>query len=335
MSLGDDSSLTVEISDAVGDPRLDESGSALVQSEREGLMHVVEPVEGDVARILNVAEQSYSDSPLHEYAYKVTLPEGIDVVTLTDGTLAMVRDAEPGLGEAEAAEVLAATLPESALVDQAELAENEAPAEVLGDSSPDVPDGKVVVGGFQKPWAVDAAGNPLPTELTVDSAGVVVQHVDTTGAVFPVVSDPLPIIAIALGAAARALAPHVARAFVTQAIRVGASATTRGGFASFARFKAAAGAPRAGYQWHHIVEQSTIAKRGFNPYWIHNRNNMVQIPRAVHQKCVNSWMARKGVRSFGAKAASNQTMRQWVQGQSFSTQHRVGVNLLRHCGVKI
>lgn len=58
-------------------------------------------------------------------------------------------------------------------------------------------------------------------------------------------------------------------------------------------------------------------------------------PSQVHQRCINSWMARKGVRQFGAYASSSQTMSQWVQKQSFSTQHRIGVNLLRHCGVHI
>lgn len=138
------------------------------------------------------------------------------MVTLADGTLAMVKDAGPQLDEAEAAQILAETLPEPELVDQADLVDNEAPAEMLGAAAAEVPEGKIVVGACQQPWAVDAAGNTLPTVLTVDQSGVVVQHVDTTGAVFPVVSDPLPIIGIALGAAARALAPRVARALTAQ-----------------------------------------------------------------------------------------------------------------------
>ena len=75
--------------------------------------------------------------------------------------------------------------------------------------------------------------------------------------------------------------------------------------------------------------------RGWDPRAIHNRNNLVQIPTQVHQRCVNSWMARKGVRSFGVNASSSQTMRQWVHAQGFSKQHQIGVNLLRHCGVRI
>lgn len=39
------------------------------------------------------------------------------------------------------------------------------------------------------PWAVDAAGTPLNTSFSVTEAGLV-QTIDTTGAVFPVVADP-------------------------------------------------------------------------------------------------------------------------------------------------
>jgi len=39
------------------------------------------------------------------------------------------------------------------------------------------------------PWATDAAGNDLSTTFTVDG-NTITQHVDTTGATFPVVADP-------------------------------------------------------------------------------------------------------------------------------------------------
>jgi hypothetical protein len=78
-----------------------------------------------------------------------------------------------------------------------------------------------------------------------------------------------------------------------------------------------------------------VKRRGALLGAIHHRNNLIQIPTGVHQRCINSWMARKGVRSFGAAASSSQTMRTWVHQQTFSTQHRIGVALLRHCGVQI
>jgi len=225
-------------------------------------------------------------------------------------------------------------LPDASEVDQVDLAEHMPSADVLGEGSEGLSDGQVVVGVFQAPWAVDAAGQELPTSFDIDN-GDLVQVVDTANADFPVVSDPLPLIGIALVGVARILAPHAIRAFATQTIRAGAAYTTRGGYASFARFKTAVGSPRPNYQWHHIVEQSNIAKRGWDAAAIHNRANLVQIPKAVHQKCVNSWMSKKGVRAFGASASSSQTMRSWVHGQSYSKQHSIGVALLRHCGLNI
>jgi len=43
---------------------------------------------------------------------------------------------------------------------------------------------------IERPWALDAVGKRLPTTYTVAEGQRVVQEVDTTGAVFPVVADP-------------------------------------------------------------------------------------------------------------------------------------------------
>lgn len=334
IQLSDTESMTITI-DGAAELIPTDAGAAVVPSEVDGLAHKIEVVDGGTARILSVADETYSETAVHEYTYSISLPESAEVIAFDEGTIGIVQPLTAAEVVAPADEAtLAEILGDLSDVDLTDLAENAATEEVLGTEDAEMDDGFVLVSVFQQPWAVDAEGTPLPTALSYED-GRIVQTVDTTGAVFPVVSDPLPIVGIVLGAAARALAPHVIRAFATQVIRVGAAATTRGGYATFARFKAAVGSPRAGYQWHHIVEQSTIRNRGFNAYWIHNRNNLVQIPTAVHQKCVNSWMARNGVRSFGVNAARNQTMRSWVQGQSFSTQHRIGVALLRHCGVMI
>jgi hypothetical protein len=53
---------------------------------------------------------------------------------------------------------------------------------------------------FLPPWAVDANGQPLPTYYTI-AGDVLVQHIDLTGAAFPVVADPFPIPGWAWGAA--------------------------------------------------------------------------------------------------------------------------------------
>jgi hypothetical protein len=50
--------------------------------------------------------------------------------------------------------------------------------------------GSTAVGSVAAPWARDANGKALPTRYTTDSSGAITQHVDTTGAEFPVVADP-------------------------------------------------------------------------------------------------------------------------------------------------
>lgn len=324
--------------DPTAQPEVTTDGTLVYPGESPHLHAEVQNVEDGAARVLTVAEESYSDNPVHEYSYGVGLPEGVQLVELPTGEVVIVQDTATVADGVTAAEVAAVdletVLPDPAEIDAEELAANTAPTEVVGPASDGLAEDDVIVGVFQAPWAVDATGQTLPTRFEVQGEELV-QVVDTSTAVFPVVSDPLPLVGIALGAAARALAPHAIRAFATQTIRAGVAYTTRGGYRSFASFKNAVGAPRANYQWHHIVEQSTIKKRSWDPRAIHNRNNLVQIPTRVHQKCVNSWMARKGVKSFGANASRSQTMRQWVHSQSFSKQHQIGVNLLRHCGVRI
>lgn len=207
--------------------------------------------------------------------------------------------------------------------------------ELAGDF--DVAEGWQVLGAYQTAWSADANGTVLPTHYELDG-NTITQVVDTTGAQFPVVSDPIPLVAVGLLAVARALLPLVlrssARALATQTIRAGVRPTIKGGYTSFSRFKAdIAGSTPKNNQWHHIVEQSNITKRKWDARWIHNRNNLVSIPKEVHQKCVNSWMAKKNVRNFGINSGSK-TMRQTVHRLSFSKQHEIGIPLLKHCGVK-
>jgi hypothetical protein len=57
------------------------------------------------------------------------------------------------------------------------------------DGSATVFDEGHAVNYFSAPWAVDANGIDLPTHYSVEG-DVLVQHIDTTGAAFPVVADP-------------------------------------------------------------------------------------------------------------------------------------------------
>ncbi len=54
----------------------------------------------------------------------------------------------------------------------------------------DVEDINITIAHVAAPWAVDAEGVSLPTEYTFAN-GVITQTVDTTGATFPVVADPM------------------------------------------------------------------------------------------------------------------------------------------------
>jgi hypothetical protein len=341
----DESSLSVVVEShestiAIGLPAELAGGDVVVESDRvvvanaEGELAAVVDVVGDgSARTMLAAEEGYSDSPVHEYDYELRLPRDAQVVEMPTGGLLVVEPVAslPALEPVDLAKVLPGTedIDGAELESLNEVAVNDMTAELMAV----VPDGMTPLTILATPWAVDANGQQLPTEFVYDD-GVLTQVVDTTDAAFPVVSDPLPLVGIALGAAARALAPHVIRAFAATVITRGAAYTVQGGYRTFTAFKNAHGA-KSGYNWHHIVEQRTISLRGWDPRAIHNPRNLVQIPAQVHQKCVNSWMARKGVREFGVAASSSQTMRQWVGQQSYSVQHRIGVDLLRRCGVNV
>lgn len=329
----DNEVVQVKVPSSTATPELatDQESIVFADSEASETLHEVKAIDGGVPQLTSVQLSPETNNGLEEHRYEFTLPAGYELVELADGSVGIVGQISeaPEYDEEETAEILREVLPtEEDVQSVLSLASEDKLVEDLG-----IPEGTELITYFQSPWAVDSNGNELPTSLSVEGNSVV-QQVNTAGAVFPVVADPLPLVAIALGTAARALAPHAIRAFAVHVIRAGARYTIRGGYRTFGAFKRAAGT-RPGYQWHHIVEQSTVRTRGWDPRAIHNPNNLVQIPTQVHQRCINSWMARKGVRQFGAHASRSQTMRQWVQQQSFSTQHRIGVNLLRHCGVRI
>lgn len=194
-----------------------------------------------------------------------------------------------------------------------------------------------LLGLIDAPWAVDAAGVPVPTRYEIDGDAIVqvVEHRSATSA-YPVTADPawfIPVLALA--ARGGMVAWRAARAvtfFRAGSIVAGRYSTTNG-FATFARFKTRYGT-RSGYDWHHIVEQKHAGR--FVAEAIHNPNNLVQIPRKIHQQCVNSIMGSKRVNGPGFAAASGLTMRQTVDRMgNWGAMHRTGVAILRYCGVNL
>lgn len=333
-----------------------DDGTAVFADVTPGLDVIVEAGDEGLARILTVADEEYSDTSEHRYSYEIDLPDGAVLEQSDQGTV-FVLAPTPTAVENEPVS-LADVLPEdnedaegTDWVDGEEIATEGHQAfdsetqvgsedvateeELAGDF--EVVEGWEVVGAYQTAWSVDADGTRLPTHYEIED-NTITQVVDTTGAQFPVVSDPIPLVAVGLLAVARALLPIAlrsgARALATQTIRAGARATTKGGYRTFSAFKKdIAGSTPKNNQWHHIVEQSNITKRKWDPRWVHNRNNLVSIPKQVHQKCVNSWMAKKNVKKFGISSGAK-TMRQTVHTLSFSRQHQIGIALLKHCGVK-
>jgi hypothetical protein len=96
------------------------------------------------------------------------------------------------------------------------------------------------------------------------------------------------------------------------------------GFSSFPSLKQALGPAGEGKQWHHIVEQSQVGK--FGPQAIHNTDNVVAIPRDIHEK-ISAYYSSK--QDF----AGGQIVRQWLGTQSFEQQRSFGQQILRNYGV--
>lgn len=318
---------------AAGGFELTRDGIAISPSEN-GLGVAVVPAEGGLtSRVLTVADETFSSSPTHRYDYDISLDAGTELRQLSNGEIIIVRTdvAVPAIDEDWVPNH------DVDLVDyEAGLAES---AEGVGEQDGAVGADEVVVASFEPAWAVDAEGVLLPTTYEIEGT-TLTQVVDTEGAAFPVVADPIPLIIIALGAAVlRVGVPVAARAFTVARIIPGARLIASNGYKSFPAFKSAVGHAKPNHQWHHIVEQSQVQK--FGAQLIHNKHNLVQVPTKVHQKCINSKMATSKT-AFSLKIdgqtfkfATGATMRSRVQKYSLENQHRIGIALLRYCGVNI
>jgi len=98
------------------------------------------------------------------------------------------------------------------------------------------------------------------------------------------------------------------------------------GFQTFDQLKRYLGSAAPGHHWHHIVEQSQIAKSGFDRLIIHNTHNMMQLPVDVHRKVTgffNSVPQVDLVNTGGLK------FRDWLAGQSFEVQFQWGLDVIQ------
>ncbi|MER7243310.1 DNRLRE domain-containing protein [Kribbella sp. NPDC000426] len=92
------------------------------------------------------------------------------------------------------------------------------------------------------------------------------------------------------------------------------------GFSSFRAAKRAPPSPGQGNVYDHVVEQSQIARSGFDPRAIHNPYNLNPVPAAVNQAKANYYAT---IRPF----TGGQTVRAWLAGQSFADQYAFGVDI--------
>ena len=98
-------------------------------------------------------------------------------------------------------------------------------------------------------------------------------------------------------------------------------------FSTFSAFKKHMGPAGPGMHWHHIVEQGQILKSGFNPFKVHNVNNIIRVDAVTHARITGYF------NSIDPQFSSTLRVRYWLAGQSFEFQHQFGLNVLKQFGV--
>lgn len=78
-------------------------------------------------------------------------------------------------------------------------------------------------------------------------------------------------------------------------------------------------------EWHHIVEQRQANLDKFGPEQIHNVDNLVKIPSALHRKISGYYSSKQ---SF----TEGVTVREWLNGKSYVEQFEFGLSVLKKFG---
>jgi hypothetical protein len=84
--------------------------------------------------------------------------------------------------------------------------------------------------------------------------------------------------------------------------------------------------PQAGYDIHHIVEQTPARKEGFSDEKIDGPDNLVRIPTLKHWQ-INAWFQTKNL-DYG-----DISPRDYLRGKGWEERRRVGIDALTRCGV--
>jgi len=96
----------------------------------------------------------------------------------------------------------------------------------------------------------------------------------------------------------------------------------RHGFKTFGAFKRARGPAGPNQQWHHIVEQSMVGRRGFKPEVIHNEANLIRLEITQHRGLIKFYSSK---RPF----TGGKTVRDWLESKPFYEQYDIGLKLTR------
>jgi hypothetical protein len=80
-----------------------------------------------------------------------------------------------------------------------------------------------------------------------------------------------------------------------------------------------------GYDYHHIVEQGGENAEKIPAEQLHNTDNMVRIPRLVHE-AINAKM-------YDKKPGTDMTYREWLPKQPYSVQRATGIEIMRDLGI--
>ena len=97
------------------------------------------------------------------------------------------------------------------------------------------------------------------------------------------------------------------------------------GYSSFRKLKKNIGSAGEGNDWHHIVEQSQIRLSGFESEQINNTSNIIAVDHDTHMKITGYYNSVYGDTGL--------TLRKWLAGQSYETQYKVGMDVLKMFGV--
>jgi hypothetical protein len=84
--------------------------------------------------------------------------------------------------------------------------------------------------------------------------------------------------------------------------------------------------PQAGYDIHHIVEQTPARKEGFSDDLIDGPDNLVRVPTLKHRQ-INGWYGRPN-EEFGGLSP-----RDYLSGKNWEERRRVGIDALTRFGV--